>query len=265
MRLIIFTLLFLTHIFMGAQSDTNIEASLNLGLASFQTDYGERGDLKSGVTGNVGFAIGASVYINFFSFDPMRSVSPSWGQRHLKLKAEVSYLTARLDHFGERIEEGQQYVNVFKNMHGTSKVINFGAILEYHPFVIPDFVPGTRRKMSPYFGGGIMAGYSMPTLESDLGNWESNPSVLVPAYLGDAIDVDPLLTMSLVASMGVRYKLDDDSAIMLDFRWQYFTSDYIDALNPIKEMVDNKNNDWLSYLNIGYVYRFGNSNKSTTW
>ncbi len=250
-----FILFFYTN--LGAQINASYEASLNFGLASFQTDYGERGDFKSGVTGNVGLAVGASMYLNFFNNDPSFSPSPNWSQKHLKLKMEVSYLKANLNHFGRYVEENTADAVKLQNMSGSSSVINFGTILEYHPFAIPDYVIGKRKKVSPYIGGGIMAGYSMPKVEA---------VATIPAYQKEnVIDVDSELTFSLMFSGGLRFKLDEVSAFIIDTRWQYFNSDYIDGLNPDTEFVPNKHNDWLYYLNVGYVFTFGKDSKASTW
>ncbi|HLV70898.1 MAG TPA: hypothetical protein VKY34_09330, partial [Xanthomarina sp.] len=59
-------------------------------------------------------------------------------------------------------------------------------------------------------------------------------------------------TWSVVTSVGVRYKLAPLSDLMLDLRWQYYGSDWIDGLNH--QLSSNKYNDWLIWLNFGYIY-----------
>lgn len=258
---------------MKAQTNANLEAGFSVGLASFQTDYGERGDFKSGVTGNVGMALGGVVYLNFFNRDPVLSGPVGWGQQHFKLKGEVSYLQANLEHFGRYVEEvdstGASTLNArkLKKMTGKSTVINFGTILEYHPFPIPDFIPGADRKVSPYVGVGVMAGFSSPKVEVAYGDWEANPSLLIEAYQPPegVVDVDSKVAMSLMFSGGFRYNLGEKSALQVDMRWQYFASDLIDGLEPDPELVPNKHNDWLYYLNFGYIYKFGPEDKISTW
>ena len=42
---------------------------------------------------------------------------------------------------------------------------------------------------------------------------------------------------------------------MLDLRWQYFFSDWVDGLRPDPRFYsENKANDWLVWLNFGYIY-----------
>jgi len=59
-------------------------------------------------------------------------------------------------------------------------------------------------------------------------------------------------TWSTVASIGVRYKLNVLSDLMIDLRTQYFYSNWVDGLNHTLE--SNKANDWLLWLNFGYIY-----------
>ncbi len=69
----------------------------------------------------------------------------------------------------------------------------------------------------------------------------------------DPINVDGGSTWSTVASVGARYKLDKMSDLMIDLRWQYFFSDWVDGLDHNWRNYD-KSNDWLLWLNVGYIY-----------
>ena len=61
-------------------------------------------------------------------------------------------------------------------------------------------------------------------------------------------------------SVGVRYKLSDLSDLMLDARWQYYFSNWVDGLNPSLAnngsvpVPENKANDWIYWINLGYIY-----------
>ena len=41
---------------------------------------------------------------------------------------------------------------------------------------------------------------------------------------------------------------------MLDLRGQYYFSDWVDGLNH--QLSFNQNNDWLVWLNVGYILLF---------
>ncbi len=270
--LMLFSVFFSFHSFVEAQTKLNYEVSINLGLASFQTDYGERHDFKSGVTGNVGLAAGASFYINFFNYDPKINPNPNWRQKHLKLKIETSYLKANLDHFGSYQAEDSQNGLKLRSMHGKTSVINLGTMIEYHPYNIPDFITTKKRWVAPYFGLGVMGGYSMPSVTTDLGDWQDEVNLIQAyhAYGSDdstvqPIDIDSKLVLSLVFGAGLRFEIDFEAALMIDMRWQYFNNDYIDGLSPNPGIVPNKYNDWLYYLNVGYVFEFGENTRISTW
>lgn len=243
---------------MNAQANANLEAGISVGLASFQTDFGQRGDFDSTFNNN-GLAVGAVMYLNFFNRDPVISGPVSWGQQHFKLKAELSYLQANLKHYGDYlVTSAPEDITKLENMTGKSSVINFGTILEYHPFPIPDFIPGSNRKISPYLGLGVMAGFSNPSIDA--------PSGLIDVYQPEgAVDDSSSVALSLMFSGGLRFKLDENDALMLDMRWQYFASDYIDGLNPDAVEAPNKHDDWLYYLNFGYIHKFGPDSKMSTW
>jgi hypothetical protein len=61
--------------------------------------------------------------------------------------------------------------------------------------------------------------------------------------------------LSLVSSIGTRYKLNPLNDLVLDLRFQYFGSDWVDGLNPNKEIyTENKSNDWLIWVQFGYIH-----------
>jgi hypothetical protein len=60
---------------------------------------------------------------------------------------------------------------------------------------------------------------------------------------------------SVVSSVGTRYKLSPLRDLMIDLRFQYFFSNWVDGLNPNPAIYkENKANDWLVWLNFGYIY-----------
>ena len=81
-----------------------------------------------------------------------------------------------------------------------------------------------------------------------------------PWYLdgnGDVMDTEFInpnngTTWSVVASVGTRYKLTVLSDLMIDLRWQYYFTDFVDGLDH--KLPSNKADDWLVWLNFGYIY-----------
>ncbi len=245
------TVMVLFSLSVQSQISLSYEAGFNVGMASFQTDYGERGDFQSGFSGNMGVATSASFYINFFGKSGLWNDRAEWISSHMKVKAEVSYMQAKLEHFGKYVETETSDAEELKAMHGTSSVINTGAILEYHFMDIYYYNVNRNQTLDPYIGIGALATFSKPTFEYDLGDYEANPSILLPPYQ-NAIYTDSETTGSLAFSVGTRIKATEKSDIVIDSRWQYFFSNKIDALDP--EISANKFNDWAYSLTVGYVF-----------
>lgn len=244
------TFVMLFSISIQSQISLSYEAGFNVGMASFQTDYGERGDFQSGFSGNMGVSTSATFYLNFFNRTGLWNERYEWLTSHFKVKSEVSYMQAKLEHFG--FEGGTPETDQLKAMHGTSSIINTGITIEYHFLDLYNFNVNRQQMLSPYIGIGALATFSSPTFEFDAGDYVANPSLLPPKYQDNAIFTEPETTGSMVFSAGTRIKATDRADIVIDSRWQYFFSNKIDALDPIDS--SNKFNDWLYSLTVGYVY-----------
>jgi hypothetical protein len=53
------------------------------------------------------------------------------------------------------------------------------------------------------------------------------------------------------SSVGTRYKLSPLRDLMIDLRFQYFP---IGWFKPNPDLQREQNNDWLVWLNVGYIY-----------
>jgi len=242
--ILIFLLFF--NILGFSQKEMSFEAGVNLGVASFQTDYGERGDIKSSLTGNIGFALGASFYMNFFDRDVKWNTTADWLAAHIKLKGEISYLKANLEHHLDDASED------LLAMSGTASIVNLGVVVEYHFLDLTKFSVNNNSFLSPFVGVGAMLNFSKPAFESSLGDYLTNPSILPEKYRTDAIFTDSETVFSVLLLAGTRIKAGYNSDIVIDSRWQYFSSNKIDALDP--EHFSNKYNDWMYFLSVGYVF-----------
>jgi len=243
---------------LNAQDRTSHEIGLISGSASFTTDYGQRHHFLSNVGGNVGMGIGLIYYLNFTDYRYRWNQRTNYFAEHFRLRAELSYMTAKLEHFGKYVDESETSLEADKlrAMHGKASIVNLGAQLEFHIVDIVDF--GSRRipdlKWSPYLSAGLMVNYYNPELKSDLGNWEEDISVIYEKWrVPGAISVKPNFTMSATFGIGTRHKLGEYSDILIESRWQYFFSNFVDGLNA-KQDPANKFNDWLLWIHVGYVY-----------
>lgn len=249
--------IFLFHGFLGfSQTEEQMEyqkrmeksfdVGFIIGVTSFQTDYGQRYDIKSTLTGNTGLGLEVAYYMNFFHRDIKWYTRTTWFADHIKLKGELSYYRANLEHHLDNAS-----VDLLA-MHGTSSVINLGIAIEYHFLDLTRFTILDDRLLSPYIAIGGMVDYSDPTFETSLGDYLSDPSVLHWKYVENAIFVDPEFVGSITAALGTRIKSGADSDIVVEARWQYFSSNNIDALDP--KHYSNKYNDWMFFFNVGYVH-----------
>lgn len=230
----------------GQASSVHMEAGFNVGLTSFNTDWGIRKDAKSNFSGNMGFGIAAAAYLKFFSKDPVITPNPGWFSRHMILRGEISYFRANIEHHDIRSDVSQY-------MKGTGSVLNAGTILEYHPHVQPYYIPKKYHKYDPYLSFGLQGSLSTPSVTH---------RGLIEAYSGvdennfSRVNDDSQFTFSLVFGAGVKRELDYNSSIVLDLHWNYYNTDYIDGLNPNPDIVDNKYNDWTEFFSVGYIYHF---------
>lgn len=259
MNKIITILLLLLSINLSAQFQNSSEVGFITGSASFSTDYGQRNNFESNVGGNIGLGFGVIYYLNFTDYRYRWNQGPNNFIEHsLRLRLELSHMSANLDHFGKYVDASQTSLEADKlrAMHGKVSVTNFGAQIEYHPVDIVDF--GSRRipnlKWSPYVSIGFMANWYNPSLKSDLGDWENDISVIYKKWrVPGAINVESNITTSATLGIGTRYKLGEYSDILIESRWQYFFSNNIDGLNAVDDPA-NKFNDWLLWVHVGYVY-----------
>jgi len=249
---------------LQAQDKRSHEVGFISGSASFTTDYGQRNNFSSNVGGNVGMGVGLIYYLNFTDYRYRWNQRTNYFTEHFRIRTELSYMAAKLDHFGKwkdatdtfgQLTDGAKKLRAH---HGKTHIINLGAQLEFHIVDIVDF--GSRRipdlKWSPYLSAGAFVDFYNPSMYSDDGNWR-DPGVLYPKWdINDypwAARVTAGITMSATLGIGTRHKLGEYSDILIESRWQYFFSNYVDGLNA-KQDSANKYNDWLLWIHVGYVY-----------
>lgn len=242
----------------NAQDYNSHEIGFITGSASFTTDYGQRYNFLSNVGGNVGMGFGLIYYLNFTDYRYRWNQRTNYFAEHFRLRGELSYMAAKLDHFGKYVDPSQTSLEADKlrAMRGKTQLVNFGAQLEFHIVDIVDF--GSRRipdlKWSPYVSAGLMVDYYNPDLKSDMGDWREDISVIYEKWrVPGAINMEPNFTMSATFGVGTRHKLGEYSDILIEARWQYFFSNYVDGLNAKLDPA-NKYNDWLLWVHVGYVY-----------
>lgn len=246
---------------MSAQFGFSHEIGVIAGPVAFQSDYGERHNLDTNA-GNTGFGIGIIHYLNFSYTAECNCYAPeTYFNDHFKLRSELSYNQTNLDHFGEWVEPDKTsiYADQLRAMEGSTKVTNIGMQLEYFPLSIREF-SASIGKWGPFVSLGAQFSYYNAEAHSSMGPL-GTPLTTYPKYLTPTdgrpygFSTENGSVWSVVSSVGTRYKLTPLSDLMIDLRLQYYFSNWVDGLNPNPDLYkENKANDWLVWLNVGYIY-----------
>lgn len=245
---------------INAQFGFSHEVGIILGPVAFQSDYGERHDLSTNA-GNTGIGIGIIHYLNFSYKAECNCYTPeTYFNDHFKLRTELSYNKTNLEHFGQWVEGKPSFgKEQLKAMRGKTALTNLGMQLEYFPFSIRDFT-STIESWGPFISLGAQFSYYNAEASSTMGPL-GTPLTTFPKYLVPSegrpygFSTETGSVWSIVSSVGTRYKLSPLEDLMIDLRFQYFNSNWIDGLNPNPAIYkENKAKDWLVWFNVGYIY-----------
>jgi hypothetical protein len=231
------------------------------GPVAFQSDYGERHDLTTN-SGNTGIGIGLIHYLNFSYKADCNCYTPeTYFNDHFKLRTELSYNKTNLQQLGQWVAPDKigPEADKLRAMRGSTAVTNIGMQLEYFPFSIRDFT-ATSGSFGPFISLGGQFSFYNAKASSTMGPL-GTPLTTFPKYLTPSegrpygFSTESGTVWSIVSSVGTRYKLSPLRDLMVDLRFQYFFSNWVDGLNPNPaKYKENKANDWIVWLNFGYIY-----------
>lgn len=245
-----------------AQVGFSNELGVIAGPVVVQSDFGERSDFES-TAGNTGFGI---AFVHFMNFEYRKGYSAySYFKDHFKVRTELSFNKTKLKHFGKWVNPSRTTAdaNKLRAHTGESNNLDVGMQLEFFPFSLKEF-SYSLNAFSPFVSLGAHLTSYNPKVFTSYG--DGNPNNLnnffSPWYFhsdGTVRDTGFVtqehgLAISVVGSVGTRYKIARLSDIMLDLRGQYFFSDKIDGLDH--KLPSNKASDYLIWLNVGYVQYF---------
>lgn len=241
----------------NAQSDLAHEIGIIAGPITLQSDFGERNNADTNIN-NTGIGIGLVHWLNFSAANSRDRYFPE----HFKIRSELSFSRTNLRHFGEWVERkpNELFATQLRNMKGTSTLLGIGAQLEYSPFRSIHNFENSVGGISPYFSAGFLVSYYSAKLNSKLGDM-TLPTVTPGKYLtpsdgrAHGFSNETGIAVAATAGVGVHYKLTTMSDLMFETRFQMYSSDWIDGLNPNKQIyTENKSNDWQVWFNFGYIY-----------
>jgi hypothetical protein len=245
------------------------EIGVIAGPVEFRSDFGSRSNLETNF-GNSGIGIGIVHYINFaYRADCNCYSTDNFFNDHFKLRTEISWNKTKLEHFGEWVgtDNVSSDADKLRAHKGIAENFDIGMQLEYFPRSIRSF-QGFGYRFAPFFSLGVHYTSNKPKASTSYGDgdvfnssniysfWYQDTAFLPSIPIGEQreypINTEARSSWSMVTSVGVRYKLSVVSDLMLDFRYQLYFSDWVDGLNH--QLSFNKSNDWLLWLNFGYIY-----------
>lgn len=245
------------------------EIGVIAGPLQFRSDFGSREESKTNF-GNSGFGVGIVHYLNFsYRADCNCYTTDTYFNDHFKLRNEISYNKTNLEHLGFWVQPDKFSVQAdqLRAHKGVANNLDIGTQIEFFPLSIRSFQAFGYR-IAPFVSLGVHYTSFSPKASTTFdnpdptayGNVFDSSNIYTYWFENYTPGVDPYpiqtnggSTWSTVTSVGFRYKLDKLSDLMLDLRWQYYFSDWVDGLNHNWRGY-NKNNDWLVWLNVGYIY-----------
>jgi hypothetical protein len=239
------------------------EIGVIAGPIMYQSDFGVRSDFDTNV-GNSGIGLGIVHYINFaYRADCNCYTTDKYFNDHFKIRSEVAWNKTQLNHFGTWVspEKDSENAKRLKGHTGEAQNWDVGMQLEFFPRSIRAFSAGIQ-KFAPFASlGAHYVSYrpetytdyvsSDPLNPNDIGN-PNDPNNFYSAWEAGSVDDMSGSAWSIVISIGTRYKLTVLSDFMVDLRFQYLFTDKSDGLDH--QLASNKANDWLVWLNFGYIY-----------
>lgn len=241
---------------VSAQFGFSHEIGGIVGPVAFQSDYGERHNLSTNA-GNTGYGIGIIHYLNFSYRAECSCYTPeTYFNDHFKLRSELSYNKTDLQHFGRWVDPDKTSLTAIqlRAMRGSTSVTDIGMQLEFFPYSIREFTSNIGS-FAPFISLGGHFSFFKPTAYSELGPGLGQLTTVTPIKYINAFDLKGGTTWSVVSSVGTRYKLTPLSDLMVDLRFQYYFSNWVDGLSPDPRIyTENRANDWNVFFNFGYIY-----------
>jgi len=239
------------------------EVGIIAGPVAYQSDFGIRSDSDTN-SGNTGIGLGVVHYINFsYRADCSCYTADKYFNDHFKIRSEISWNKTKLEHFGRWVasDKTSDESGKLRGHAGEAQNWDIGMQLEFFPKSIRDFSAGIYS-FAPFASLGMHYVSYNPSVSTDY----DNSDLLNPNDVGNIDDPNNFYSpwdpgsvsdnsgtaWSIVSSIGTRYKLSTLSDLMIDLRFQLFFSDWTDGLNH--QLTSNKSDDWLVWLNIGYIY-----------
>ena len=222
---------------------------VQIGNSIIHSDYGEG---HSSDVNALSVSLTHSLY--FFGKSSWRKQNIS---NHISLRSELNFVSnSKLSHKGEYVNGNGNLATQLRAMTGSFKITNIGFQGEIYLKSLEDFIYYEFRygsRWNPYLLAGINYSIFKNSLNSTLGDWTQDSSVL-PEKWRDPSDtsVGRGTSFSSTFGLGTRYKLNNEIDLNAQFKWQFFFSDNLDGLRS--NSPGNEDNEWSTVFQIGFIY-----------
>lgn len=198
-------------------------------------------------------------YLQFFNIET-RWNSENGIANHVMVKSEFNFLSKEtFKHHGAYTVGNSSLAQQLRAMTGTITMTSVGVQGEYYIKDLKEFMfPYSDIKWNPYFNLGFKYSLYTNTLNSTLGDWRTDKTILPSKYRADGqLAVGSGSALSLALGAGTRYKLSEKFDLAANFNWQFFFSDAVDGLQAVH--LSNKNNEWLLQFQVGIIYHLNSA------
>ena len=238
-----------------SQSRFSHEIGVGFGMASYQTDFGQRHDFPS--ANQATFQVGLVHYLKFFGSQYSWRSGSTFFSEHFKLKTEFNYM------INKNIKHEGKYLSLEKlqRMTGEIKMYNIGTNIEFYFFELEDYASfyGNENKLNPFINVGLHYSFYDPDILVDGTSLEGKSEPygdLIPKWQNGAIYLEKGTTFGVSAGAGIRYSISDFD-LVFEGRWQHFFSDKVDGIDDTSPNTASDFRDTMIVVNVGIVYVFG--------
>jgi opacity protein-like surface antigen len=223
---------------------------VQVGNSIIHSDYGEG---NSSDVNALSVSLTHSLY--FFGISSWRKQNTL--NHHIALRSELNFVSnIKLSHKGEYVNGNGNLATQLRAMTGSFKITNIGFQGEIYLKNLKEFIYYNNQygtNLNPYLLAGIQFSIFKNSLNSTLGDWTQDSSVL-PEKWRDPSDtsVGRGTSFSSTFGLGTRYKLNNEIDLNAQFKWQFFFSDNLDGLRS--NSPENEDNEWSTVFQIGFIY-----------
>ena len=234
------------NIHISTSQNLTQDIGIHMGTSIIHTDYGEGN--KSDVN-----RLSVSLTHTLYFFD--KNYRNKNITNHLAFRSEINFVAiATLKHIGSYASRDDELGNMLRAMTGSITLTNIGFQGEIYLKDLENFIYfNGNSKWNPYIKTGIQFTLFTNTLNSSLGDWTEDSSILPEKWRGSSdISVGRGNAFSGTFGFGTRYKISNKMDLNTQFDWQFLSSDDLDGLQS--NSAENRDNDSISKFQLGIIY-----------